>query len=556
MFPRQASSFPVGVVHLVLQVLLLLQVVSAQKTGGAAKKPKTKPLAEQITAILSQPELARAHWGIDIMDLETGKAIYSLNPAQLFLPASNAKLLTTAAALSVAGADYHFRTTVEAEGKIDSDGRLQGDLAIVGRGDPNISGRVMPLALKTERVPPHTQILEEMADQVAHGGLKVVDGDLIGDDTFYSAQRYGDGWAQDDLQWIDGAPVSALSFNDNVIFLNLAPGEHAGDKALVTTEPETNYYQIENGIVTSAAGVTRKLGIHRDPGSHTVVLWGTMPVNDSGAKQALAVDDPAELVAELFRGMLEQRGIVINGKTRVRHAEISQSFDQPPSAPATQAPGCCAVNPPATPTPSPQTGACCGSGSTQSSPQTPTVVLAEHLSLPLIEDIRVINKTSENLHAELALHLAGKLTMNDGSFTGGAAALKQFLAGLGLQQEDLVLLDGSGLSRRDLVTPEMMVALLAYARRQPWGAAYEESLPIAAVDGSLSERFLNSPAAGLVHAKTGTLSHVSALSGYGQRLDGTRFIFSIFCNNYDVPPSRVTGAIDAIVTAVVSEGKR
>lgn len=552
MLSRQARCFPISIA---LLVLLLLETGSAQKSGAPAKKPKTKPLVEQITAILSQPELARAHWGIDIMDLETGKAIYSLNPAQLFLPASNAKLLTTATALSIAGPDYRFRTTVEAEGKIDSNGRLQGDLVIVGRGDPNISGRVMPLALKTERIPPHTQVLEEMADQVAHTGLKIVDGDVIGDDTFYSAQRYADGWAQDDLQWIDGAPVSALSFNDNVIFLNLAPGEHVGDKALITTEPETSYYQIENRIVTSAAGVARKIGIHRDPGSRTVLLWGSMAVNDSGVKQALAVDDPAELVAQLFRGMLERRGIVINGKTRPRHAEVAQSFDQPASPPVTQGPPCCGTNPPPTPapTPSPQTGACCGSGSSQSSAETPPEVLAEHFSLPLSEDIRVINKTSENLHAELALHLAGKLAFNDGSFPGGAAALKRFLTTVGLQEEDFVFLDGSGLSRRDLVTPAAVVTLLAYARRQPWGTAYEGSLPIASVDGSLSERFLNSPAAGMVHAKTGTLSHVSALSGYGQRLDGTRFAFSIFCNNYDVPPMRVTGAIDAIVTAVVEK---
>lgn len=182
--------------------------------------------------------------------------------------------------------------------------------------------------------------------------------------------------------------------------------------------------------------------------------------------------------------------------------------------------------------------------------------MAEHLSLPFIEDVRVTNKTSQNLHAELALRLAGKLSGNGGSFEGGSAAEKQFLLQAGVHEEDFVLLDGSGLSRRDLVSPEAVTQLLAYARRQSWGAAYEDSLPVAGIDGTISDRFLKSPAAGLVHAKTGTLSHVNALSGYGQTLSGRRFAFSIFCNNHNLPGSKVLAAIDAIVTAVVNNPQK
>ncbi|HLW53744.1 MAG TPA: D-alanyl-D-alanine carboxypeptidase/D-alanyl-D-alanine-endopeptidase [Candidatus Angelobacter sp.] len=548
MLPRP-RAFPA------VALLLLLQPVFAQKPAPQEKKPaRPKDLAGEISFILSQPELARAHWGIDVMDLETGKAIYSLNPAQLFTPASNAKLLTTAAALSVAGPDYRFRTTIEAEGPIEN-GRLQGDLVIAGRGDPNISGRVMPLALKPERVPPHTQILEEMADQVARSGLKAVDGDVIGDDTFYSPQRYADGWSQDDLQWIDGAPVSALTFNDNVIFVDVAPGEHAGDKALVTTEPETAYFEIDNRIVTSAGGIARKVGVHRDPGSKRILLWGTLPLGDNGLKEPLAVEDPAEATAQIFRGLLERRGIAVNRKARARHQETAQFFDQATAgvtAPSSRR--CCPrmemTTPTASPTPPPATP------SPTPIPAAHTTILAEHISLPFIEDVRVINKTSQNLHAELALRLAGKLSGNGGSFEGGTAAVRQFLLQAGLAEDSFVLLDGSGLSRRDLVTPEGVVQLLAYARRQPWGAAYEDSLPIAGIDGSLAERLVSSPAAGLVHAKTGTLSHVSALSGYGQTLDGRRFAFSIFCNNHDLPTPKVLAAIDAIVTALVNNSEK
>ncbi len=181
-------------------------------------------------------------------------------------------------------------------------------------------------------------------------------------------------------------------------------------------------------------------------------------------------------------------------------------------------------------------------------------VLAEHFSSPLLDDIRVINKTSQNLHAELALRLVGKLTGSGGSFEGGTLAVRQFLLQTSLNPDEFVFLDGSGLSRRDLVAPEAAVQLLLYAAGQPWGAAFRESLPVGGVDGSLAERFLNTPAGGLVQAKTGSLSHVNALSGYGETKSGKRFAFSIFLNNYNMPSSKALATIDAIVQLLVSEG--
>lgn len=534
----------------------LFFLLSVNLAAAPAKKASHKPgLADQINAILKQSPLARAHWGIHVVELGTGRVLYSQNADQFFIPASNTKLFTTAAVLSAAGPDYRFRTTIEAEGKIDSAGRLQGDLVIMGRGDPNISGRVLPYALKTERAPPHTQILEDLAGQVAASGLKIIDGDLVGDDTFYAPERYGPGWAQDDLPGIDGAPVSALTFNDNVLFVNVQPGEHDGDKALVTIEPETSYYEIDNRIVTAAAGITRKIGIHREAGSKRVILWGWLPLGEPGLKEALAVEDPAQLTAELFRAILEQRGITVMGTTRARHGETAQFYDQSTSSPDAQkapaADGQLARNP----LPGTSRLRCCSpEASSPAQPGLAPTVIAEHTSLPLIEDVRVTNKTSQNLHAELALRLAGKLNGTEGSFEGGREAVRKFLLQAGLQEDQFLLLDGSGLSRRDLVTPASVTRLLAYVARQPWGLAYEGTLPVAGVDGSLSERFLNSPAAGLVHAKTGTLSHVNALSGYGQTLRGKRFVFAIFCNNHNLPSAKVLPAIDEIVTLLVSDG--
>ena len=442
---------------------------------------------------------------------------------------------------------------------------------IVGRGDPNISGRTLPYALKTQRTPPHTQILEEMADQVARSGLKMVDGDLIGDDTYYAFERYAEGWAVDDLQWIDGAPVSALSFNDNVVFVNIQPGEQPGDKALITVEPETGYYELDNRIVTSAAGVARKIGIHRDPGSKKIVLWGSLPLGDAGMKEPLAIEDPAEFVAQLFRTLLERRGITIRGKARARHGESAQFFDSV-QLPLKDQPLAHAGNRQprghfhSSPSPAPPAaGAAPQSNPLSSTPAqrapdadlpSTNKVLAEHFSAPLLDDIRVINKTSQNLHAELALRLVGKLRGSGGSFEGGTAAVKQFLVQAGLKEEEFVFLDGSGLSRRDLATPAATVQLLLYAARQPWGAAFEESLPVGGVDGSLAERFQNTPAGALVHAKTGSLSHVNALSGYGQTQSGKRFVFSIFCNNHNLPGSKVLAAMDAVVELLVTKARR
>jgi len=310
-----------------------------------------------------------------------------------------------------------------------------------------------------------------------------------------------------------------------VIFLKIQPGTQAGDKASATLEPPTPYYELDNRVLTTSAG-PRKIGIHRDHGSHKVVLWGEMPLRDPGYSEALSVEDPAEFAAQVFRGLLEQRGIAIMGKTVARHGERAQFFDQPLAQRLPEV----------------------TVGTSQMR------VLAEHVSLPLLEDVRVTNKTSQNLHAELDLRLIGQLKGGGGSFEGGSAALQQFLLQAGLKTDQFFLLDGSGLSRRDLITPAAMVQLLVFAARQPWGEALEQSLPVAGLDGSLSERFVHSVANSVVHAKTGTLSHVNALSGYGQTQSGKRFAFSIFCNNHNQRGPQVLGAIDAIVELLVKKG--
>src|SRR6185295_15193686 len=259
----------------------------------------------RIDAVLSQPDLSYGFWGVSVVSLSTGKILYERNSEKLFTPASNTKLFTTAAALELIGPDYSSRTTVETNGMLDKHGRLTGDLVLVGRGDPNLSGRELPYAIHTERNDHPILVLEQLADTLAQKGVKYVDGDIIADDSYFAFERYGEGWTQDDLVWADGAPVSALTINDNVIFIQILPGARAGDKAFVSVTPFADYYTIDNRLLTTPAGTGRKIYINREPGATTLTLWGTMPMDDAGVNEGLASEDPAEFAANLFRHLLE-----------------------------------------------------------------------------------------------------------------------------------------------------------------------------------------------------------------------------------------------------------
>src|SRR6266576_7243620 len=289
---------------------------------AASRKPHVS-LKKQIESILSQPDLSRGFWGIEISSVANGKVLYSLNPEKLFTPASNTKLFTTAAALALIGPDYKFRTTIETNGSLDKYGRLSGDLVLVGRGDPTLSGRELPYSVRTQRDADSMKVLEQLADELAQKGVKYIDGDVVADDSYFAFERYGEGWSQDDLVWAEGAPVSAITINDNVMFVNILPGARPGDKAFVSLTPFGAYYSIDNRLMTTPAGTGRKIYINREPGSTQLTLWGNMPMDDSGANEGLAIEDPAEFAGTLFRHLLGVRGIAVYGKQRTRHTELA-----------------------------------------------------------------------------------------------------------------------------------------------------------------------------------------------------------------------------------------
>jgi len=491
-----------------------------------------KALEKRIGAILGQSDLARGFWGIEVVSLQNGKVLYSQNADKLFTPASNTKLFTTAAALALIGPNYNFRTTVETSGTLDKHGRLTGDLVLVGRGDPNLSGRELPYALHTARNEHPIQVLEQLADELVKKGVKYVDGDIVADDSYFAFERYGEGWSQDDLVWDYGAPVSALTINDNVVFVNILPGDRVGERAFVSITPFADYYRIDNRIITTPGGTQRKIFINREPGSTQLTLWGNVPLDDAGASEDLAIEDPAEFAATLFRGLLQNRGVSVYGRQRTRHTELASlsTFTVTASAPARGG------EEPLHPLPN------------------QALVLASYQSKPLVEDVRVINKVSQNLHAEILLRLLGREKGTAGTVEGGLEVLRGFLNQAGVPNDQYVFYDGSGLSRQNLVTPHAVVQLLRYTALQPWGASFRDTLPVSGVDGSLSDRFKSLDLQGRIYAKTGSLGGVKSLSGYVTAKHGEQFAFSILSNNFNQPTKRVTDAIDSIVEAIV-EGK-
>jgi D-alanyl-D-alanine carboxypeptidase/D-alanyl-D-alanine-endopeptidase (penicillin-binding protein 4) len=322
--------------------------------------------------------------------------------------------------------------------------------------------------------------------------------------------------------------VSALSVNDNEVYLSALPAAQVDENAVASWLPATPYYALENSLTTSPRGDPGKPGVERALGSMTVRIFGRMPLGQPGLHTALAIEDPAEYAARSLRGMLLARGVQVSGKARAQHRLPS---DTSSFLSAQQQP--IALRP-----------------ITLKNVQAPAAgtVLASHTSPPLGDDLVVTNKVSQNLHAEITLRTLGKLESSDGSLLQGTRVVRQFLLSAGIVPTDFVLYDGCGLSVQDLVTPRAFTTLLAYAAQQTWAAAFRSSLPVGGVDGSLSGRFKQS--SGKVFAKTGTLGEARALSGYVVANSGQTVAFSILCTDHSPSLSADLTAMDKIVAAI------
>jgi serine-type D-Ala-D-Ala carboxypeptidase/endopeptidase (penicillin-binding protein 4) len=489
---------------IILDMLLLLLAFFS----SAAHARRTVPLRQSVPRILADPAVRSAHWGVSVVSM-SGEPLYALNDGQLFNPASNAKLFTTATAYALLPSGLTYTTV----------------------GDPNMSGRTIPYGLKTERNGSPLGALEEMADQIVSHGVHSITGDIVGDDTWFVYERYGAGWNWDDLQWGYGAPVSALSVNDNEVYLNAMPAAQAEATAFASFVPATAYYKLDNSLLTSSPGDPTKPGVERTPGSLTVRLFGRTPIGQQGLHTSLAIEDPADYAARALRELLLARGVKVSGSARAQHRLSTDTSD---FLPAQQAPLSLHTI-------------------TQLTVQSPNAgqnILATHVSPPLGDDLVVTNKVSQNLHAEITLRTLGKLESTDGSLLEGTRVVRQFLLSAGIDGKDFLFYDGCGLSVSDLATPRSFTTLLTYAAKQSWGEAFRTSLPVGGVDGSLSSRFKQAAVNGKVFAKTGTLGEARALSGYVITAGGQTVVFSIMCTDHLPNEPADRSAMDKIVAAI------
>ncbi|TDC27090.1 D-alanyl-D-alanine carboxypeptidase/D-alanyl-D-alanine-endopeptidase, partial [Micromonospora sp. 15K316] len=462
--------------------------------------PSVTRLNATIDAVLADPRLAGAQTSVVVADAATGQTLYDRNGDRRLVPASNTKLLTSTAALALLGPEHRFRTEVRTTGKRRGTA-VTGDLYLRGGGDPTL------LAAD----------YDALAAQVAASGVRVVTGDLVADDTRYDRTRLGPDWTWDDEPWYYAAQVSALTvapdtdYDAGTVIVHAAPGSRAGAPAVLTTTPPTSYLRFDNRARTVADGET-SISFEREHGSNTIVVTGQIAAGDAPASDWVTVWEPTGYAADVFRAALRRHGVRVLGAT-------------------------------ATGRPTP-TGA---------------TTVARHDSMTLAELMVPFLKLSNNGHAEVLTKEIGRVVSGSGTWSAGLAAIERYVAGAGVDTGALRQRDGSGLSRRNMIPAGEFVDLLTAVRTEPWFDTWYAALPIAGqpdrfVGGTLRSRMQGTPAAGNVHAKTGSLTGASGLSGYVTDADGRVLAFSILLNNYLA--SSVKGLEDQIAVALAGHSEK
>ncbi len=460
--------------------------------------PALPALVRDIDALLAAPALAHGYWGVLVKSLKTDETLYAVNAKRLMMPASNMKIVTLAAAAERLGWNYTYETSVFAAGRIDA-GVLQGDLIVVGSGDPSIGET--------------PDVLGAWAEQLKARGLRVIAGRIIGDDNAFDDDGLGFGWSWDDLPDDYAAGVSALQYNENAVRVTVGPGVAAGDWAGVAVSPTSGGLVVESSLTTSAADRPPAVSAQRLPGSPRLRLSGAVPLSAPPVSRDVSVDNPTQFFVNALRTTLIAHGIDVRGPA----VDIDDIRDAPP----------------------PPYGA----------------PFISHRSPPLSTLALRLMKASQNLYAETLLKTLGPGASGRSTATGRSSALAALQA-WGVGADGLILRDGSGLSRYDYVTPEALVTILMHVDRQAsLKGPFEESLPIAGRDGSLSNRMKGTAAEGNARAKTGSMSNVRGLSGFVTTADGEPLAFSILANNFETPADTINRTADAIVVRL-AEFKR
>jgi D-alanyl-D-alanine carboxypeptidase/D-alanyl-D-alanine-endopeptidase (penicillin-binding protein 4) len=507
---RRSASFALA---LALTILPCAPVRAVAQQRQASAPESLQSLRSRLTAHIGQPRFDPASWGIKVVSLDTGKTVFEHNPQKYFSPASNAKLYTAALALDRLGPDYRVKTSLYSSARPDSSGRLRGDLLIYGRGDPLMTARL--------NEGDYFKPLEPLVEALMNAGVRRIEGDLIGDDSYFTGPPFGSGWEWDDLQADYGAEASALTVEDGCLDLFVKPGERVGLPGKITTGPEVPYITIINRTQTGSKGTETRVSVYRPVGENTVYVSGRVPIDGAGYSGSVAVHNPAGLFVAIFKQALARRGITVSGRLRTVDWKYREALPLNPAK---------------------------------------LVELAAIDSAPLRDIVRETLKPSQNMYAQLLLLHVGKqefasrveaVSRSIPKAGGGSArvpvysideavtteqigldAMTDFLGRVGVKTGDVLLEEGSGLSRKDVITPNATVALLGYMSRHKQGELYRAALPIAGVDGTLERRMRGTAAEGNVRAKTGTLRYVYTLSGYVTTAAGERLAFSIMLNNY------------------------
>ncbi len=544
---RMTRSFARAVLAAALLFVASL-TVRAQTASVPLPTYDGLPLAERVARITSEPGVMRAHWGVSVTKMD-GTPVFGMNEGQLFQPASNAKLFTTATAMALLPMDERLITKVIGSGEYKAGGVFEGDLVLSGVGDANFSGRPVPFV----RVPagataPHRdelRYIDELADKVKAAGITQVKGNVVGDDSLFPNDPYPADWSIDDAPWYYGAPINALMIADNAFNLKIVPATAAGSAPTAVMDPPLPFYSVDMQAKTVAEGGESALDIQRDMGSRVIRVFGTIAVGQPPYSQDMSIAEPAEYAAAALKAALEARGISVTGNAAAKHTVFYEtSFTRhsveplPSLAPSTTR--TMLLKLPLT--------SCdhCGA-------EWDSRVVAEHVGPRWGDDIAITNKTSENQHAEIFLRQLGLFTTGRGTSVHGERVIRTFMTTrVGIDPDDFVLFDGSGLSGHDLVTPRSITKLLAYGATQPWGATWKDSFPVGGEDGTLRARFPAGPLKDHVFAKTGTLSEARGLSGYVDCASGQTLIFSILVNAHTPRTSDDQKAMDRIVAAIAA----
>jgi D-alanyl-D-alanine carboxypeptidase/D-alanyl-D-alanine-endopeptidase (penicillin-binding protein 4) len=474
-----------------ISVLFFILVISFQFFPQEIPRDSTGKYAyssvsefwSQMNDIFNDPNFSNAQWGVLIQSLETGEYLYKRNEDKLSIPASDLKLFTTAAGLIALGSEYKFKTNLYMNGYIDGS-ILKGDIVIQGRGDPTISERFYNGDM--------LKVYNDWADSLLNIGIDEITGNIVGDDNAFDDVGLGAGWAWDyESNWF-AAPSSAISFNDNCVDIVVTVNKKSHQPE-VSVAPDTKYVIILNKAITVPRDSSTSIQTFREPGTNVITVFGTIRDNSDSVKTFVTVNNPTQYAMVVLKDILKRKGIIIDGYP-IDVNDMTNSPDYSKMKP-----------------------------------------LFTQYSPPLKEIIKVTNKQSQNLYAEQLLKTMGLEIKGYGTVANGISVENRIFRDMGINPESMNIVDGSGLSRLDLVTPRQIVALLSFMYKSRHFIPYFNSLPIAGVDGTLGDRMQNSRAQGKIRAKPGFLEGIRNLSGYAFTGDNEPIAFSIIVNNFSVP---------------------